>query len=275
MLTHPCAASLSLRERERLPCYAASPSRHHAARHSGRCRPHAQYEGWRRLLRFGGQVMKNVAGYDVSRLLTGSMGTLGLLLEVSLKVLPLPPTELTLRMQMKEAEAIAKMNLWAGKPLPVSATCFCDGELWLRLSGAEPAVRAAHAKLGGEKLTEDEGAAFWESVREQHHAFFQSSKPLWRLSVKSSASPLALPGAQLIEWGGALRWLSVADADAVTMREAAQAAGGHVTLFRNGGEPAVGVFHPLTPQMLLIHRRLKEKFDPMGIFNPGRMYQEL
>ena len=229
-------------------------------------------------LRFGGQVMKNVAGYDVSRLLTGSMGTLGLLLEVSLKVLPLPPTELTLHMPMNEAEAITKMNAWAGKPLPVSATCFCDGELWLRLSGAEPAVRAAHAKLGGEKVAEDEGAAFWESVREQHHAFFQVGRTLWRLSIKSSTPPLALPGAQLIEWGGALRWLAGnvdADADAETMRKTAQAAGGHATLFRSGSEPSVDVFHPLTPQMMLIHRRLKEKFDPMGIFNPGRMYREL
>jgi len=228
-------------------------------------------------LRFGGQVMKNVAGYDVSRLLTGSMGTLGLLLEVSLKVLPLPPQELTLRMSMNEVEAITKMNSWAGKALPVSATCFCDGELWLRLSGAEPAVRAAHAKLGGEKLAEDEGVAFWESVREQHHAFFQSGKPLWRLSVKSSAPPLSLPGAQLIEWGGALRWLSGADANAATMREAAKTAGGHAILFRDGGssDPSADVFHPLTPQMMLIHRRLKEKFDPAGIFNPGRMYREL
>lgn len=225
-------------------------------------------------LRFGGQVMKNVAGYDVSRLLTGSMGTLGLLLEVSLKVLPLPPLELTLRMQMNQAEAIAKMNSWAGKALPVSATCFCDGELWLRLSGAEPAVRAAYAKLGGEKLTEDEGVAFWESVREQRHTFFQSEKPLWRLSIKSSTPPLSLPGVQLIEWGGTLRWLA-GNADVVTMREAAQAAGGHATLFRSGSEPSVDVFHPLAPEMLAIHRRLKEKFDPAGIFNPGRMYREL
>ena len=232
-------------------------------------------------LRFGGQVMKNVAGYDVSRLLTGSMGTLGLLLEVSLKVLPLPPLELTLRMPMNEAEAITKMNSWAGKPLPVSATCFCDGALWLRFSGAEPAVRAAHAKLGGEKLTEDEGVAFWESVREQRHAFFQSGKPLWRLSIKSSTPPLSLPGPQLIEWGGALRWLAAdvnTEADAERVRVAAKAAGGHATLFRSGGgggELPAGVFHPLAPEMMLIHRRLKEKFDPMGIFNPGRMYREL
>ena len=219
-------------------------------------------------LSFGGQVMKNVAGYDVSRLMTGSMGTLGLLLEVSLKVLPLPAMEMTLRMSMKEAEAIGKMNLWAGKPLPVSATCFCDDELTLRLSGAEPAVRAAHAKLGGEEIVE--GVSFWESVREQTHPFFQPGKSLWRLSIKSTTPPLTLPGKQLIEWGGALRWCA-SDADAEAMRGMATTAGGHATLFRS---PAlyVTVFHPLVPEMMKIHRRLKEKFDPMGILNPGRMY---
>ena len=224
-------------------------------------------------LRFGGQVMKNVAGYDISRLMTGSMGTLGLLLEVSLKVLPLPPVEMTLSLQMNEAEAVEKMNLWAGKPLPISATCLCNGTLTLRLSGAEAAVRAAHAKLGGEEIAE--GAAFWQSVREQMHIFFQSGKSLWRLSIKSTTPPLSLPGQQLIEWGGALRWLiSSADVDAETVRAAAKAAGGHATLFRTGN-PSAAAFHPLAPEMMKIHRRLKEKFDPMGILNPGRMYPEI
>lgn len=224
-------------------------------------------------LRFGGQVMKNVAGYDVSRLMTGSMGTLGLLLEVSLKVLPLPPLELTLCMQMKEAEAIEKMSLWASKPLPISATCFCDNALMLRLSGAEPAVRAAQARLGGEEMIE--GAVFWQSVREQTHAFFQPAKSLWRLSIKSTTPPLSLPGRQLIEWGGALRWLaSDANMDANTLRAAAEAAGGHATLFRSS-ELSAAVFHPLAPEMMSLHQRLKEKFDPMGIFNPGRMYAGL
>ncbi len=225
-------------------------------------------------LSFGGQVMKNVAGYDISRLMTGSMGTLGLLLEVSLKVLPLPAMEMTLRMSMKEAEAIGKMNLWAGKPLPVSATCFWDGELTLRLSGAEPAVRAAHAKLGGEEIVE--GISFWESVREQTHPFFQSEKTLWRLSIKSTTPPLSLPGKQLIEWGGALRWCASdanVDADAEAVRKVAIAAGGHATLFRSL-ELYATVFHPLMPEMIKIHRRLKQKFDPIGIFNPGRMYPE-
>ena len=145
-------------------------------------------------LSFGGQVMKNVAGYDISRLMTGSMGTLGLLLEISLKVMPLPVRELTLRMEMDEAQAIEKMNSWASKPLPISATCFHEGKLTCRLSGAESAVRVAREKLGGGEITE--GPAFWESVREQTHPFFQAGNPLWRLSVKSTAPPImsgALP----------------------------------------------------------------------------------
>jgi glycolate oxidase FAD binding subunit len=230
-------------------------------------------------LRFGGQVMKNVAGYDIARLVAGSMGTLGLLLEVSLKVLPLPPMETTLSLVMDEVEAIEKMNSWAGKPLPISATCFWDGQLVVRLSGAASAVRAARVTLGGEELAD--GKPFWESVREQTHAIFGSKKQLWRLSIKSSASPLSLPfpARQLVEWGGALRWLSVGpdekgEAIGAAIRGAAEAAGGHATLFRTEG-PRAGVFHPLSVPMMTIHRRLKEKFDPHRIFNPGRMYPEI
>ena len=224
-------------------------------------------------LHFGGQVMKNVAGYDVSRLMAGSMGTLGVVLEVSLKVLPKPAAELTLSMVMDEAAAIEKMNQWAGKPLPVSATCYTDGELFLRLSGAEPAVRAAQVKLGGETMKEDD--IFWRSVREQTHQYFCSDKPLWRLSVKSTTPPLFLPGKQLLEWNGGLRWLR-ADDDAETdvIRAIAKEAGGHATLFRNNTS-GISVFHPLSSGMMKIHRALKMKFDPSGIFNPGRLYPEI
>lgn len=224
-------------------------------------------------LSFGGQVMKNVAGYDVSRLMVGAMGTLGMLLEVSLKVLPKPVTEITLHMQMDGAVAIEKMNQWAGRPLPISATCYRNGELLLRLSGAESAVRAAQLKLGGEELRESE--TFWRSIREQTHGFFQSASSLWRLSINPTTPPLNLPAEQLIEWNGGLRWLLGDEKlNAVTIHKAAKDAGGHATLFRSN-EPGVSVFHPLDPGMMKIHCVLKEKFDPSGILNPGRLYPEM
>lgn len=224
-------------------------------------------------LRFGGQVMKNVAGYDVSRLMVGSMGTLGVLLEVSLKVLPLPPADLTLRMQLTEAKAIEKMNGWAGKPLPISATCYYDGELTVRLSGAESALRAAHAKIGGEEISDDR--IFWKTVREQTRDFFQRTRPLWRLSINPTTPPLALPGQQLIEWNGALRWFVGNDpVDAETIRATAKNAGGHATLFRRN-QSGVSVFHPLDPNLMKLHRLLKQKFDPAGILNPGRLYLDI
>lgn len=220
------------------------------------------------VLRFGGQVMKNVAGYDLSRLMAGSLGTLGMLLEVSVKVLPLPVEELTLRFEMAEGEALDATNRWAGQPFSLSATCYRDGELMARLSGASSAVRAVRQKLGGEAVTD--GAAFWESVREQTHPFFRTGGALWRLSLPSTAPAVILPGKQLVEWGGALRWLA-ADADAATVRAAAAALGGQAALFRSA-QPADQPFHPLSPALHQLHLRLKQKFDPQGIFNPGRMY---
>jgi glycolate oxidase FAD binding subunit len=227
-------------------------------------------------LSFGGQVMKNVAGYDVSRLMSGSLGTLGLLLEVSLKILPLPAEELTVRFEMAEREALATMNRWAAQPLSLSATCYHDGVLTIRLSGAVAAIKSVRQKLGGEVVKD--AASFWQSVREQRHEFFISSKNLWRLSLPSAAAAINVPTVntsahQLIEWGGALRWLA-SDTSPATIREAAAALGGHATLFRNTAatdEP----FHPLTPPLLIVHQRLKKTFDPHGIFNPGRMYRDL
>ncbi|KKO64237.1 putative FAD-linked oxidoreductase [Janthinobacterium sp. KBS0711] len=226
-------------------------------------------------LAFGGQVMKNVAGYDVSRLLAGSLGTLGLILEVSLKVLPLPLREATLRVACAEIAALRMLNEWAGKPLPISASCWHDGVLTVRLSGAEAAVSAALQSLGGEVLAAEEASAFWLSVREQTHAFFAGAGSLWRLSLPPHASAMILKGRQLIEWGGAQRWLKLdGDADAAGaqhVRQAVAAAGGHATLFR-GGDKAVGVFHPLAPAVATIHQRLRQAFDPAGVFNPHRMY---
>ena len=223
-------------------------------------------------MRFGGTVMKNVAGYDVSRLLAGSMGTLALILDASLKVLPLPVAEATLRFEMPEDKAIEALNRWAGRPLPISASAWNGGDLSLRLSGAAAAVRAACGKLGGERIEEGEARAFWSGIREHTDPFFRTELPLWRLSVPSTTPPLALPGAQMIEWGGALRWLAT-NADARTVREAARRAGGHATLFR-GGDKSAGVFGPLEPALAKIHRRLKASFDPEGIFNRGRMYPD-
>ncbi|HSE00327.1 MAG TPA: glycolate oxidase subunit GlcE [Burkholderiales bacterium] len=223
-------------------------------------------------LKFGGQVMKNVAGYDVSRLMAGSLGTLGVLLEVSLKVLPLPVSETTLHLECTEAEAIERMNRWAAQPLPITATAYRDGKLGVRLSGARVAVDAAAKKLGGAVVAQEQAQRFWTGIREQTDTFFSGEGPLWRLSIKSTTPPLALSGAQLIEWGGALRWLK-SSGDVKTIRDAAARAGGHAILFR-GGDKSAGVFQPLPPVLMKLHRNLKQAFDPSGIFNPGRMYPD-
>ena len=228
-------------------------------------------DGEGEVLNFGGQVMKNVAGYDVSRLMAGALGTLGLLLEVSLKVLPKPHAEATLRLALPQDQAIEAMNRWSGQPLPISATCWEEGVLTLRLSGAGAAVAAACDIIGGERF--DDADAFWAGVREQQSAFFADDAPLWRLSLPSTAAPLDLPGAPLIEWGGAQRWLK-SDAPAATLREAAARAGGHATLFR-GSDKSAGAFQPLPAPLMAIHRNLKRNFDPQGLFNPGRLYSEL
>ena len=225
------------------------------------------------VLHFGGQVMKNVAGYDVSRLLTGSMGTLGLILEVSIKVLPRPVAQQSLQFAMTQEQALHQLNLWGGQPLPLSASCWHNGLLAIRLSGAQAAVDAAIKKMGGDALPEPE--KFWDRLREQEHAFFDGvmqdkEHGLWRLSVPSVAAVLNLQGEQCIEWGGAQRWLKTT-ASASAVRAAAEQAGGHATLFK-GGDKSVGVFHPLQPAVERIHRNLKNAFDPAGIFNPGRMF---
>ncbi|RJG07135.1 glycolate oxidase subunit GlcE [Noviherbaspirillum cavernae] len=228
------------------------------------------------VLHFGGQVMKNVAGYDVSRLLAGSLGTLGLITQVSLKVLPKPVCEMTLRFEMHEADAIQKLNEWGGQPLPISASAWHGGVLLVRLSGAQAAVKAAKQGMGGEEM--NEAGAFWTALREQSNAWFTSMTPaaaLWRLSVPSHVPPLALDGESLIEWGGAQRWLKTGmdAAAAAAIRAIAQEAGGHATLFK-GSDKNIGVFHPLAPAVAKIHRNLKSTFDPSGIFNPGRMYND-
>jgi glycolate oxidase FAD binding subunit len=229
-------------------------------------------DGRGRLLRFGGTVMKNVAGYDVSRVLAGSLGILGLIVDVSLKVVPRPAVECTLQFELSEVRALESLNLWGGQPLPVSASCWRAGCLSLRLSGSGAAVRQASTTLGGQVLPAADALTLWRDLREQGDAWFAGAAPLWRLSLPSTAAPVALQGEQTIEWGGALRWLRSALPMQVVRERAAQL-GGHATLFR-GGDRTLGVFTPLSPALLAIHQRLKQEFDPAGIFNPGRMYAQ-
>ncbi len=223
------------------------------------------------ILRFGGQVMKNVAGFDVSRLMAGALGTLGVLLEVSLKVIPRPEQELTLSFEMPAGQAIKAMNKWSARPLPLSAACHLGDTLYIRMSGAGTALRAARAKLGGASV--DEAEALWQALREHRRPFFDGDVPLWRLSVPPATPPMNLPGKWLSDWGGAQRWLKT-DAPATDIRHAAATAGGHALLFR-GGDRASEVFHPLPPALAALHRRLKQAFDPQRILNPGRLYSDL
>jgi len=220
------------------------------------------------VLRFGGQVMKNVAGFDMSRLMAGAFGTLGVMLEISLKVLPRPACEVTLAQERGAADAIDVMNSWAGRSLPLSATCYDGHRLFVRLSGTETAVESARNHIGGETIKE--AGSFWENIREQRHAFFAGELPLWRLSLPPAAPRLDLPGKWLLEWGGAQRWLK-SDEESAVVRNAAMNAGGHATLFR-GGEGNAERLHPLPPALLAIHRRLKQSIDPKGILNPGRLF---
>jgi glycolate oxidase FAD binding subunit len=224
--------------------------------------------------------MKNVAGYDVSRLLAGSLGILGIILEVSLKVVPVAPTTATQRFDMSETDALARLNLWGGKALPVNASAWWDGTLVLRLSGAHAAVLTAKSTLGGETVETELAQAFWSGLRNHTDPFFARARAevdtggaLWRLSVPQTAPALMLAGEQLIEWGGAQRWLR-ARLPAGTVRDAAAKLGGHATLFY-AGEKAPGAFAPLRAPLDRIHRELKKAFDPSGIFNPGRLYPGL
>jgi glycolate oxidase FAD binding subunit len=222
-------------------------------------------------LRFGGEVMKNVAGYDVARLMAGALGTLGVLLEVSLKVLPAPTVETTQVLELETSRALTQANRLGRSPVPLSAACFDGERLFLRLSGGEAAVRASVQRIGGE--SRNDGAAFWRDVREHRHAFFQANEPLWRVSVASHAPPLDLPGRWLYDWGGAQRWL-VSEAPAGHVFERVSAAGGHATVFR-GGDRQADVFHPLPQRLAALHQRLKTAFDPARILNPGVLYRDL
>jgi glycolate oxidase FAD binding subunit len=231
-------------------------------------------DGSGQVLNFGGQVMKNVAGYDVSRVIAGSLGTLGVIAEVTLKVLPKAVAETTLVFDCDAAEAIRRLNAWGGQPLPISASFWHDGQLWLRLSGARAAVEAATGKLGGDVTVNPEN--HWNSIREQTHLAFAAS-PLWRLALPSTATSPELEGLRAIEWGGALRWYAgEVDGDHEAIRAAAARLGGHAVLYRapESLRCREGAFATLPPALLALQRRLKKAFDPAGILNPGRLYAE-
>ncbi|NBF06539.1 glycolate oxidase subunit GlcE [Pseudomonas sp. Fl5BN2] len=220
------------------------------------------------LLRFGGEVMKNVAGYDLSRLMAGSYGCLGVITEVSLKVLPKPRQCLSLSLEMDRQKALTQLAEWGQQPLPISAACHDGERLHLRLEGGEGSVTAAHDRLGGDPL--DSG--YWSQLNEQQLAFFDPGLPLWRLSLPHNTALLGLPGTQLLDWGGAQRWLRC-DAPAEHIRSAASAVGGHASCYSHGLLDSP--FQPLAPTLLHYHQRLKAQLDPQGIFNPGRLYAEL
>jgi glycolate oxidase FAD binding subunit len=249
------------------------------------------------LLTFGGQVMKNVAGYDVSRLLAGAMGTLGLITEVSLKVLPIAPAEATLVFEIDQAHALAQLNRWGAQPLPLNASCWVHERsdvgqrdlLCVRLRGAVAAVESACQKMtqeiNAERLDNSVASAAWQTCREMQLPFFtqppaSGSVPdmaLWRLSVAQTAPVLDLPWPQLVEWHGGQRWVWAPASQAPRLRAAALAAGGHASLFRAAQEAdkSVGVFAPLASPLDRIHRELKKQFDPASIFNPGRMFASI
>jgi len=232
------------------------------------------------LLNFGGTVMKNVAGFDVSRALAGSMGQLGLITEVTLKVLPLPAAVATLRFEFDQPGGLRALNQWGGQPLPIEASAWWDGALLLRLAGAQAAVEAAARKLGGDVIPAEMAGAFWMGLRHHSDEFFAGAERavsggarLWRLSLPSTAPELKLHGEQLIEWGGAQRWV-VTPMEPAALRDAVVKAGGHATLFR-AQDKSAGVFAPLSAPLVAIHKRLKASFDPNGVFNPGRLYPDL
>lgn len=240
------------------------------------------------LLSFGGQVMKNVAGYDVSRLMAGAWGTLGLLTEVSLKVLPVAPAEATLRFEdCNQADALRKLHAWGGQPLPLNASCWVQdgsaGTLYVRLRGAVAAVDAACRTMGGTRLDNATVAPDWTACRDQTLPWFTDraqhpAHALWRLSLPQTAPVLTLPAAAqpLIEWHGALRWVQAPESAGPALREAARAAGGSATVFIAPREDSTGVsgqFDLQSSALEQIHARLKHSFDPAGIFNPGRMAQ--
>jgi glycolate oxidase FAD binding subunit len=220
------------------------------------------------ILRFGGKVMKNVAGYDLARFMAGAHGTLGVLLEISLKVLPQPRSQQTQVFEQSQSQVLARCAAWGRRPWPLTAVYWEAGRTYLRLAGAAASVAAAVQEVGGETLAED--AAFWQGVREQQRDFFGGKAPLWRLSLPPATPVLAIDGDWAVDWGGAQRWLRSA-AKPETIRAVAAEQGGHASIRRGPGSPRL---HPLPAALMRMHQRIKRSFDPEGIFNRGRLYPD-
>jgi len=243
------------------------------------------------ILSFGGTVMKNVAGYDVSRLLAGSMGTLGLISEVSLKVLPLPVMDRTIGFDVDQAKAITLMNRWRALPLPINSTAWVDARgtklgrdaLFVRLRGAVAAVESAVSQMtkshSGYQLPAEHSPSVWRSANDHALPFFVPPTPdlcLWRLSLPATTPPLKVNHPQNIEWQGAQRWLWAPASEALALREIATQAGGHATLFRasvthSDADKSAGVFQSLSLVLSRLNQNLRQQLDPHGVFNTGRM----
>ena len=220
------------------------------------------------LLRFGGQVMKNVAGYDMSRLLAGSFGSLGVLTEVSLKVLPKPRERRSFALTLGADEAMRELSAWRKAALPVSGACYVDGKLHVRLEGGSGSVKSAVDRIGRDEID----CAFWDALRDHRLPFFADTRPLWRLSLPNATPLMQLPGDALLDWAGAQRWLK-SDAAAAEIRQLAHAAGGHATCFTPS--PDREPFQPLAAPLLRYQHQLKRRLDPSGVLNPGRLYADL
>jgi glycolate oxidase FAD binding subunit len=228
-------------------------------------------EGQGRLIQAGGQVIKNVAGFDVPRLMVGAAGTLGVLLQVSLKVMPQPEAQLTCCLPMSEADALQQMLNLSRQSLPLSGLVYDGHSLYIRFAGIESAIRSAQAKWGGDILTETEAEAFWRDWNHQQHEFFRD-RELWRLSVPPATPILDIEGTCMYDWGGALRWYQTNESPSRLFAVAKQV-NGHATFFRAQQRNQV-LFQPLSDGLLHLNRKIKALFDPAGILNRNRLYTE-
>jgi len=227
-------------------------------------------DGKGRDMRFGGQVMKNVAGYDIARLMAGAQGTLGVLLELSLKVLPKPVTHITLVLEADRTKALARMRELCRLPIPLSGACHLDGRMYLRLSGSEASIKVWQQRIGGEPLAPN--STFWQRLRDHELEFFESTETLWRLSLPAATPPLGCEHHSLLDWAGGQRWL-YSSSPAEEIRAEVAHTGGHAECFRRS-QGTSAPFQTLSPGLLNLQRRLKQRFDPHHILNPGRLFDD-